>query len=177
MASLQQWIQRLESVKHAPTEQWNPPYCGEIPISIDSQGRWFYQGSEIARQKLVQLFASVLVVEEQQYYLVTPAEKVKISVADVPFVITDYQQASSDDGETVWLVETNVGDKVAISDQHPLEVRNGIPYVTVYRGLQAKLHRNVFYRWVDMAEVEELQGVSRYFIRSAGKKYLLGEVG
>lgn len=90
--SLNRLISELEKHQHAPTELWDPPYCGEIPIHIAANGDWFYQGSQIKRQALVKLFASVLVVEDDDYFLVTPAEKVKITVEDTPFVIVDWEQ-------------------------------------------------------------------------------------
>ena len=40
--------------------RWNPPYCGDIGMSIRSDGVWLYQGSPIGRQPLVKLFARVL---------------------------------------------------------------------------------------------------------------------
>ena len=44
----------------APVERWNPPYCGDIGLSIARDGTWAYRGSPINRPALVKLFASVL---------------------------------------------------------------------------------------------------------------------
>ena len=40
-----------------PVERWNPPFCGDIGLSIARDGTWFYQGSPIGRQPMVKLFA------------------------------------------------------------------------------------------------------------------------
>ncbi|HAD48948.1 MAG TPA: DUF1285 domain-containing protein, partial [Idiomarina sp.] len=89
--SLEKLFEQLESTQHAPTEKWDPPYCGEIPLRIKANGDWEYQGSKINRQRLVNLFASVLTRENEDYFLVTPVEKVKIQVDDAPFIVTEWQ--------------------------------------------------------------------------------------
>ncbi len=83
--------QNNEKATFPPVEQWDPPYCGEIDIQIKADGSWFYNGSVIKRRPLVKLFASVLKLEGEDYFLVTPVEKVKIVVDDAPLVITQWQ--------------------------------------------------------------------------------------
>ena len=61
-------------------------FCGEIDIRIGRDGTWFYHGSPIGRKPLVRLFASVLRREDDgDYWLVTPAERGRIKVDEVPF--------------------------------------------------------------------------------------------
>ena len=69
--------------RRPPVERWNPPFCGDIDMAIDRDGRWHYMGSPIGREKLVRLFSTVLKREGDAYFLVTPVEKVGIRVADV----------------------------------------------------------------------------------------------
>lgn len=173
--SLNRLIAELEKHQHAPTEKWNPPYCGEIPIRIDGDGRWYYQGSEIKRQALIKLFASVLVKEGDDYFLVTPAEKVKISVDDAPFMIVDWEQRT-EDGESLLLLRTNIGDTLVLSSEHPLQIKDGVPYVVMPRELEAKVHRNVFYQWVSIAQAREVNGKEQWFLSSAGETFVLGSV-
>ena len=49
-------------------------------------------GTPIGRKALVKLFASVLKKEGEAYFLVTPVEKLGITVEDVPYVITQWEQ-------------------------------------------------------------------------------------
>jgi len=64
-----------------------PVDCGDLEIRIARDGTWFYRGSPIARLPLVKLFASVLRREaDGLYWLVTPVERGKIDVEDVPFL-------------------------------------------------------------------------------------------
>jgi hypothetical protein len=70
----------LSEHKLAPIENWNPVYCGEIDICIHRNGSWSYNGSIINRIALVKLFARVIKRESNDYFLVTPVEKVKNKV-------------------------------------------------------------------------------------------------
>ena len=80
----------------APVEKWNPPYCGDIGMKIRADGVWLYQGSPIGRMPLVKLFAGVLRKDaDGKHYLVTPAEKVDVAVADAPFLAVEMEVRGS----------------------------------------------------------------------------------
>ena len=64
---------------------WNPAHCGEIDIRIRKDGLWFHEGSPIGREALVRLFSTVLRKDPDGFHLVTPVEKMKITVEDAPF--------------------------------------------------------------------------------------------
>ncbi|WP_339879067.1 DUF1285 domain-containing protein [Pseudidiomarina gelatinasegens] len=167
---LEQLLESIEQGRHAPTERWNPPYCGELPIHIDADGNWFYQGSLIKRQALVKLFASVLVYEDKTFYLVTPAEKVKITVADAPFIVTTWQHVPNTEPPVIQLT-TNIEQQFALSEQHPLIIKSDQLYVDCGRNLWAKVHRNVVYQWAEIARSRTQQGREIYSIESAGKQF------
>lgn len=175
--NLERLLTSLEHVKHAPTELWNPEHCGDVPIHINEKGEWLYQNSVIKRPALVRLFASVLVFEDGAYYLVTPAEKAKITVADVPFLITQWQCLDETDGPVIQ-VTTNLGDQIPISAAHPLEVRNKIPYVHVGRDLYAKVHRNVYYQWAETLSEPVLtqSNDGQLKLHSGGEAFVLGNL-
>src|SRR3984893_1931742 len=64
-----------------------PVDCGGLEMLIARDGTLFYRGSPISLLPLVKLFASVLRREaDGHYWLVTPAERRKIEVEDVPFL-------------------------------------------------------------------------------------------
>ena len=172
---LKQLLASLEHSKRAPTAQWDPPYCGEVPIHINEQGEWLYKNSTIVRSALVKLFASVLVCEGDDYFLITPAEKVKITVADVPFVITEWRWDYSAESPVLVAV-TNLGDEVPVSEKHPIFLRNDIPYVNIDAKLLARVHRNVYYQWIDEALQKRTTDVATLTITSAGKQFVLGQM-
>src|SRR5687768_3788310 len=74
-----------------PVHLWNPPFCGDLDIRIATDGTWFYMKTPIGRPALVKLFASVLKREDDKYFLVTPVEKVGITVDDAPFLAVEMQ--------------------------------------------------------------------------------------
>ncbi|RLT97908.1 DUF1285 domain-containing protein [Ketobacter sp.] len=164
--------------KLPPLEQWNPPFSGDLDMRIQRDGRWFYLGSEIKRQALVNLFATILLREGDEYFLVTPVEKYRIQVEDAPFVAVLVETLDGAEGPALQF-ETNVGDKVIAGPQHPIRVEvdaesgEPSPYILVRKNLEALISRNVFYQLVDQAEVKE--GTSNeLFITSAGEHYSLG---
>ena len=68
-----------------PVHLWRPEHCGEIDIVIRRDGVWMHEGSPISREALVRLFSTVLRKDPDGYHLVTPVEKMKIAVEDLPF--------------------------------------------------------------------------------------------
>ncbi len=124
-----------------PVERWNPPFCGDIDMRIDRDGRWHYNGSPIQRPDMVRLFSRILKREGDAYFLVTPAEKVGIMVADVPFIAVELEVS---DGTL--RLRTNVGDLVTVDGDHPLsfDLSDGFtPYAEVRGGLKARLSRDL----------------------------------
>ena len=161
--------------KIPPVEDWNPEYCGEMNLQIKTNGDWFYNGTIFKRANLVRLLASVLKMEGDDYYLVTPVEKIKITVDDAPFVLTEWHW--QDDSQTNMIVSNNIGDEFILDVQHPLSANDaGELYVIVRRNLMAKVHRNVYYQWIDLAkEVSTKNGTELMFI-SAGCEFSLGAI-
>jgi hypothetical protein len=166
---------KAQGDKIPPVELWNPEYCGEIDLQIKANGDWFYAGTIFKRPALVKLLASVLKKEQDDYFLVTPLEKIKITVDDAPFVLTQWHW--QDEKQTIMVASNNVGNEFTLDKNHPLTINaNGELYITVRRNLLAKIHRNVYYQWVDLAkEVETNQGTELLFT-SAGCQFSLGKV-
>ena len=160
--------------KLPPVELWDPEFCGDIDLIIKADGTWFYMGTPFKRMSLVQLFASVLKKECDKYYLVTPVEKIGITVEDAPFVLTQWRW--KDKTNNTMVVTTNVGDEFELNAQHALTVaEDGSLYVLVRRNLTAKVHRNVYYQWVDLAsEIKNENGTKLVFF-SAEHAFVLGE--
>ena len=73
-------ISKPQNILETKIKNWNPPYCGEIDMRISTDGTWFYCGSPIGRKNLVKLFSSILIKENDKYFLITPVEKVGIKV-------------------------------------------------------------------------------------------------
>jgi hypothetical protein len=152
-----------------PVHLWNPPHCGDIDMRIARDGTWFYMGTPIGRAELVKLFSTILRKDGDDFVLVTPVEKVGITVDDAPFVAVDFNRRG--DGLEF---ETNVGDKMVAGPDHPIrvvrdpETGEPSPYVLVRANLEALIDRKSFYRLVDIGERADYDGVVWFGVRSLG---------
>lgn len=157
----------------APVHLWNPPFCGDLDMRIARDGTWFYQGTPIGRPGLVKLFSSILKLEGGKYYLVTPVEKVGITVDDAPFLAIDFEIKGAAKDQVVTF-ETQVGDRVSAGPEHPLRVMRDAetgepsPYVMVRDGLEALIDRKSFYRLVDICAHAPVKGKSWFGLWSGG---------
>ena len=158
----------------APVERWDPPHCGKLDIRIGRDGLWYYLGTPIGREPLVRLFASVLRRDADGVtYLVTPVEKIEITVDDAPFLGVE-MNATGTGGEQVLTVRTNVGDVVTVDGDHPMRFEpeadtGGLkPYVLVRGRLDARLARPLLYELVDYGTTEERDGTAWFGVWSSG---------
>jgi hypothetical protein len=157
-----------------PVDQWNPDFCGDIPMEIRADGTWFYMGTPIGRHALVKLFSSVLRKDDDgKTYLVTPVERVGITVEDAHFVIVE-MNAHDRDGEQVITFRTNTDDVIEAGDDHAIrfEIVNdneGVkPYVNVRGRLDGLLARSVMYELIAHGEEIEVDGTVMFAVRSNG---------
>ena len=157
-----------------PVHLWNPDFCGDLDMRIARDGTWFYLGTPIGRAELVRLFSTILRRDGEDYFLVTPVEKVGITVDDAPFVAVDFQIQGSGD-EQVLTFETNVGDFAAAGADNPIRVVRDpgtgepSPYVLIRANLEALIDRKSFYRLVDIGETQDVDGVAWFGVRSGGR--------
>ena len=79
-----------------PVEKWNSKLCEGVEFFIDSEAEWFYNGSKINRNKMVQLFSKLLKWEEGKYYVVTPVEKIPVTIEKEAFLMIDYKKEGTD---------------------------------------------------------------------------------
>lgn len=132
--------------------------CGDFDLRIVRDGTWLYRGSPIGRVALVKLFARVLRREaDGSYWLVTPVEKGRVAVDDVPFVAVDFDSTGAGPAQ-VLTFRTNLDETVEAGPLRPIRVVLGAggepaPYVLVRPGLEARIARAAFYRLVERAEL------------------------
>ncbi|MEM1100034.1 MAG: DUF1285 domain-containing protein [Pseudomonadota bacterium] len=140
---------------HPPVHDWNPPFCGDLDMEIRRDGTWFYMGTPIGRPGLVKLFSSILRKDGEDYFLVTPVEKVGIRVEDAPFVAQDFSVEGEGEAQVLTFV-THVEDEAVAGPAHPIRVERDpdtgepAPYVLMRANLEALIDRKSFYRLVDL---------------------------
>ncbi len=156
-----------------PVHLWNPPDCGDLNMRIARDGTWFYEGTPIGRPELVRLFSTILRKDGDRYVLVTPVEKVGITVDDAPFVAVDFEAEGAGTAQVLTFV-TNVGDTVQAGPEHPIRVVRDpatgepSPYVHVRAELEALIDRKSFYRLVEIGVHEDHEGASWFGLSSGG---------
>lgn len=158
----------------------------DLHMRIGFDGTWFYHNSPIRRMPLVKLFASVLQKDdEEEYWLITPVEKGRIEVEDVPFVAVEMTVEGQGSNRSVTL-RTNIDDIVTVGPDHPLrfdhdpDTGEPRPYVHVHRGLEARLARPVYYQLVELGE-ETPPGIDAagadYGVWAGGVFWPVGTIG
>ncbi len=155
-------------------------FCGDIDIRIGRDGTWFYHGSPIGRKPLVKLFASVLRRENDgDYWLVTPAERGRIKVDEVPFTAVEVNVAGSGPSQSLTF-RTNLDEEVTADALHPIRVTHDPdtqeprPYILVRHRLEARILRPVFYQLVELAEVRRSGDAEDYGVWSRELFFPLG---
>jgi hypothetical protein len=162
-----------------PVHLWNPPHCGEVDIVIRKDGVWLHDGSPIGRPALVRLFSTVLRKDPDGFHLVTPVEKMRITVEDAPFLAVGARRGLGADGVEALTFTTNVGDEVDAGPDNPIRVQVSAdgeprPYLHVRRGLEALIVRSVFYDLVAGASERETAHGRELGVSSGGAWFPLG---
>ena len=148
-------VKSLKNKGLPPVHLWNPPFCGDLDMRIARDGTWFYLGTPIGRPELDRLFSTSLRQDGDSDFLVTPVEKVGITVDDAPFVAVDFE-AKGEGTDQMLSFETNVGDNLLAGKDNPIRVERDAetgepsPYVLVRSNLEALIDRKSFYRLVEI---------------------------
>jgi uncharacterized protein len=182
-ASLMENTGSGNSPKSVPLSRGRLPIdCGDLDMRIARDGTWFYRGSPIGRLPLVKLFASVLRREpDGSYWLVTPAERGRIEVEDVPFLAVELTIAGEGRDQRL-IFRTNLDDIVTAGPDNPLRVETAAsgepaPYILLRDSLEARLTRPVFYELVDLGAEEQIADASQFGVWSNGAFFRLGDPG
>ena len=165
-----------------PVEKWNPGYKGDSGIVIARDGTWRHEGAPITRARLVRLFSTVLKREGDDYFLVTPVEKLGVTVEDAPFLAV-LMRAEGQGAAQQLHFTTNVADRVAAGPAHALTFRRyggtgeAAPYIHVRGGLEARISRALFYDLVALGETQETDGKEMFGVMSGGVFFPFGPAG
>jgi hypothetical protein len=173
-------LQSNSVTKLPPVHLWNPKNSGDMDIRIDREGRWIHEGGEIKRPALVKLFSSILKLENNQYFLVTPVEKWKISVEVAPFFITQVTRVIRNDQQVISCTTLN-DETIILNEDHPLIIKyeslsdEPTPLVKVRGNLWALVSRSAFYQLVAWGENSSGNEDNAVYLTSMGRQFLLGK--
>ena len=176
--------QQADGSGERPVDKWNPEHCGEMDMVIKSDGSWWHEGAMITRLPLVKLFASILRKDEDgQTYLVTPVEKITITVDKAHFIATQLHVDTDSEGMQRFVFTTNLDETVALSPERALTVVTDpdtlepTPLLRVRGRLDALLSRSVFYDLLNYAVERETSDGNQLGIESGDDFYPLGPAG
>jgi hypothetical protein len=170
----------LKSKGLPPVHLWNPPFCGDLDMRIAADGTWYYLGTPIGRPALVRLFSTILKREDGKHFLVTPVEKVGITVDDAPFLAVEMAKQTDAAGLTRLRFRTNVDDWVGCDADHALRFETGaedglMPYLHVRADLWAKVTRALYYDLVDMGEERVVDGKTMFGVASGAEFFAMAD--
>lgn len=163
--SLAELAEAVAARKLPPVEQWSPAQIGDSRMAILADGSWTHDGAPIARPAMVRAFAALLVRDGDGHWLVTPAQKLAVAVADAAFVATDVTRK---DGALAFRLNT---DEIVIAGPgHPLIARGDAAtpalYLGVRRGCEARLNRSTYEQLALLADED-------WRVSSQGQNYSL----
>ena len=167
--------QRQGAATIPPLETWQPALSGDMNIVIQADGSWLHDGQPFARPAIARLLSTLLRHDPEGYCLVTPVERWRIQVEDLPFIAVE-----ADFHDDAWWLTTQFGDVIRLDAEHPLAIsrtpqNESVPEIAVRYGLAARLHRHVFYQLVEASSSHELAGGRcEIGIWSAGSWHALG---
>ncbi len=151
----------ISSSSPPPVHLWHPEVTKDIDLRIASDGTWYYLGTPIKRRRLIRLFSTVLRRDDDGYCLITPVEKCRIQVEDVPFqaiLLTNQGDAR----QQVISLTTDIGDVISVGSDAPLRCdvqgEDYRIYVYVRDNMEARLNRNTYYQLMELVSTENVAG-------------------
>ena len=154
--------------------------CGDIGMHIDRHGTWYHHGSPILRKELVKMFSKILRRDDAgNHWLITPVEIAPVRVDDVAHLIVDLEIEGKGIEQTIRF-KTLVETLYTLSPDHTLridvdpETAEPSPYLHLDYGLEARIHRAVFYDLVDLAVAEMRDGAHVLGVWSANVFHVIG---
>tara|TARA_Y100000992_G_C21046018_1_gene387256 strand:- start:130 stop:660 length:531 start_codon:yes stop_codon:yes gene_type:complete len=161
--------------KFPPVDSWNPELCEGQEFFINREGDWFYNESLIKNKKLINLFSTVLRKDNNEYFLVTPVEKVPVKVELAPYKIIDFKIINN----KVELA-TNLNFKFYLNKENSTRLINYnnsfIPLVNVRSNIEGFFNRNTYYKLVDLALENDFIDDKYLYIPSDNVKHIVGKV-
>ena len=158
-----------------PVDSWNPKLCEGQEFYINREGEWFYNDSPIKNKKLVNLFSTVLRKDVDEYYLITPYEKVLVKVELAPYKIVDFDLCDNN----VKLI-TNLNYEFFLDKNNSTRLirydKTMIPLVIVRKNLEGFFNRNTYYKMIDIALENNYIDNDSLYIPSNDHNHVIGKI-
>jgi uncharacterized protein len=121
-------------------------------ISINKEGKWFYQGREIVNPMVLEYFCNALEKDEQgRYRIVLEQEMCYLEVEDTPFVVASMRG----EPETGLSVLLNTGSLYDLDPDTLCIGDDNVMYCTVPHGIKVRFSRAAYYLLALMMEEDD----------------------
>ena len=164
-----------QTKKFPPVHKWNPELCDGQEFFINRDGEWFYNNSPIKNAKLINLFSTVLRKDKNDYFLVTPVEKVPVKIELAPYKIIDY--LIQDDLVTFI---TNLNYNFQLNNKNTTKLikyeGSSIPIVNVRDNIEGFLDRNTYYNLVNFALENKYIDKDLLYLPSQNINHIIGKI-
>ncbi len=161
-----------------PVEKWDPDYCGELDLQIKADGTWLYGGTPFTRRRMQILFSRIIKKENDQYFLVTPVEKLGIKVEWLPFTIIDFDIIEHQ-GNTTFQFIDNCDNSILLTQLSQLELvkyqQQVLPSINIRRNLFASFNRSCYYRLIEQAKVHSKNIQCEVILTSNQTQFCIGQ--
>ncbi|WP_227006686.1 DUF1285 domain-containing protein [Shewanella donghaensis] len=121
----------------------------EALFDINAKGEWAYLSSPLPT-KFAKLFASVLHCIDNEYYLITPVEKVKVNVVNNAIIIVDYIIAANNGLKLI----SSIGTEHDMADINMVVLSEEKIEMPIERGITACLGRACYYRYINQFVID-----------------------
>ncbi len=154
-------------------EDGTPP----CDIRIDKEGVWFFQGAEMIRKEILQIFYQHLNREASgRYTIEMPNDRCYLDVEDAPFVV---KAVYPEPGETEsGAIQLHLNDET-LEELAPDSLcigKDNVLYCSVKdKRFEARFSRASYYQIAEF--IENDPGSGRFYLRFKGKKFYLGPRG
>jgi len=152
-------------------ENQDIPPCN---IRVDKDGVWYYNGAEMFRKEIVNLFYENLRRDDSGRYIIEMANDCcYIEVEDVPFVVKTVLRSHNGESDRIELLLNN--SDLDLLDPNSLRVGDGnVLYCSVKNGaFEARFSRASYYQIAEYAEYDH--ETDSYYIALNNQKYYLRE--
>ncbi len=136
-------------------------------ISIDKEGRWFYDKRQITHPAVLDTFYNSLQIDNQgRYKIVVGDEFCYVDVEDTPFIVKSVSKRH--DGK--YVIFLNSG-KSEILDPHSLRIgKDNVLYARLSNGMEVRFSRQAYYSLALDMEQKENGDIVLY---SGGRSYTI----
>ncbi|GGP73643.1 DUF1285 domain-containing protein [Shewanella ulleungensis] len=136
---------------HSYTHSEGAALCSEdVLFHILSSGDWLYLNSPLP-SKFAALFSRILHCIDNEYYLITPVEKVRVTVDNYPLILVDYETRSTINPphNTQLIFTSSIGTELPVVNIADVIVTDDGIYAPLTRGLVGQLNRACYYRYIN----------------------------